>query len=412
MTDVLAMILAGGRVDELLTLTEKRPKAAVPIFGIYRFIDFVLSNMMISGIDKVGILSQYRPYSLMRHIGSGEHWDFIGRKRGIRILPPYRGIKESDWYKGTADAVFQNISYIEEFKPKYVLIAAGDHIYHFDYRLLYRYHIENDALATICFTRVRERTPWFGYGVLDKKNRLVAYREKPKEPPSDLVSMTVYLFQTDFLLELLKENVQQDSHEFGRDIIPRLAGKPRIFGYRFNNFWGYARTIEMYYKTNMDYLRNKDLMRNWTVRTNLIEGCEEQDRIPARISGEIRNSVIGDGCIIKGTVRNSILSPGVVVKDRARVINSIVFHNTKIEKGVYLKNVICDKNVEIGEASLIGTEGAKVPSEEFGDLLKSGITVLGKGVIVPPQTRIGANTVVYSTATIKEREIPPGSTLR
>ncbi|MEO0215684.1 MAG: sugar phosphate nucleotidyltransferase [candidate division WOR-3 bacterium] len=412
MNDVLAMILAGGRVDELLTLTEKRPKAAVPIFGIYRFIDFVLSNMMISGIDNVGILSQYRPYSLMRHIGSGEHWDFIGRKRGIRILPPYQGIKESDWYKGTADAVFQNISYIEEFKPRYVLIAAADHIYHFDYRLLYRYHIENDALVTICFTRVKQKTPWFGYGILDKMNRLVDYQEKPKEPPSNLVSMTVYLFQTELLLELLKENARENSHEFGRDIIAKLAGRPRIYGYRFNDFWGYARTIDMYFKTNMDYLKNKDLMRNWPVRTNLIEGCEHQDRIPARISGDIKNSAIGDGCIINGTVRNSILSPGVVVKEGACVVNSIILHNTKIEKNVYLKNVICDKNVEIGESASIGTTGFEIPSKEFGDLLKSGITVLGKRVFVPPRTKIGANTVVYSTGTIKEKEIPPGSTLR
>uniref|UniRef100_A0A7C4THE7 Glucose-1-phosphate adenylyltransferase n=1 Tax=candidate division WOR-3 bacterium TaxID=2052148 RepID=A0A7C4THE7_UNCW3 len=412
MTDVLGMILAGGRVDELLTLTEKRPKAAVPIFGIYRFIDFVLTNMMISEIDNVGVLSQYRPYSLMRHIGTGEHWDFIGRKRGVRILPPYKGIKESDWYKGTADAVYQNISYIEEFNPKYVLVAAADHIYQMDYRLLYRYHIEKDADVTVCFTMVREKTPWFGYGIIDKEGHLLGYQEKPKEPPSNWVSMTVYLFKSDLLKEILKENAGQDSHEFGRDVIPGLIGKTRIYGYKFKDLWAYARTIEMYYTTNMEYLKKRGILRRWILRTNLVEGCENQDRIPTRVLGDVSNSVIGNGCVIYGTVRNSILSPGVFVEKNAIVENSIIFHNTIIQRNAHLESVICDKNVNVGESCSIGTFGAEVPSREFSELLKSGITVLGKGVEVPEGTKIGANTVVYSTAKIIDKEIPPGSTLR
>ena len=161
MKSVLAMILAGGRVDELLALTEKRPKAALPIFGTYRIIDFTLSNMMHSGIDNVGVLSQYRPYSLTRHIGTGEHWDFTGRKRGVRILPPYQGFHESDWYKGTADAVFQNVSYIEEYNPEHVLIAAGDHVYRMDYRELVKFHVENKADLTVCFTKAKEKSSWF-----------------------------------------------------------------------------------------------------------------------------------------------------------------------------------------------------------------------------------------------------------
>ncbi len=409
MSETIGMILAGGRVDELLTLTERRPKAAVPIFGIYRFIDFVLSNMMHSKIDNVGILSQFRPYSLMRHIGTGEHWDFIGRKRGIRMLSPYKGLKESDWYRGTADAVYQNISFIEEFKPHYVIVAAADHIYQMDYRKVLEFHKEKCADVTVCFTKMKTRKPWFGYGIIEKDGAVVEYQEKPDKPLSDWVSMTVYIFHTDVLLDLLKQNVSAKSHEFGKDIISHLPKNCAIYGYRFCGYWAYSRTIEMYYKTNMELLNGAVNLRNWQVCTNLIEGCALRDRIPAKIEGYITNSYISDGCVIKGKVINSILSPGVMVEDNAEVIDSIIFHNTVIRKGARLKKVICDKMCEIGASSEIGTFGAQIPSEEFKDLLNRGITLLGREVKTAPGTKIGANTVIYSGKMITVKEIAPGS---
>ncbi|MEO0123498.1 MAG: sugar phosphate nucleotidyltransferase [candidate division WOR-3 bacterium] len=412
MNNIVGMILAGGRVDELLTLTEKRPKAAVPVFGIYRFIDFVLSNMMHSKIDNVGVLSQFRPYSLMRHIGNGEHWDYIGRKRGIRMLPPYKGLKESDWYRGTADAVYQNISFIEEFNPEHVLIAAADHIYSMDYKKVFAFHKKKRADVTVCFTKIKNRYPWFGYGIMEKDGRLIEYKEKPKEPMSDWVSMTVYIFRKDILFDLLKENSHADSHEFGKDIIAYLPGRCAIYGYKFYDYWFYARTIDMYYKTNMTLLEGKIKLHKWQVCTNLIEGCALKDRLPARIEGRVLNSYISDGCVVKGTVINSIISPGVVVEENAEVIDSIIFHNSIIKSNARLKKVICDKFCEIGKDVEIGLFGANIPSKEYRELLNTGITIIGKGVKIAPAVRIGANTVIYADKDIKETLIEPGSTLR
>ncbi|MGB9720829.1 MAG: glucose-1-phosphate adenylyltransferase family protein [bacterium] len=412
MNEIIGMILAGGRVDELLTLTEKRPKAAVPVFGIYRFVDFVLSNMMRSRIDNVGVLSQFRPYSLMRHIGAGEHWDFIGRKRGIRMLPPYKGLKESDWYRGTADSVYQNISYIEEFKPQYVIVAAADHIYQLDYTKVLAFHKQKRADVTVCFTKLKSRNPWFGYGVIESDAKLVAYEEKPGKPPSDWVSMTIYIFRREILFDLLKQNASAESHEFGRDIISRLPGKCAIYAYKFHDYWSYARTIEMYYETNMELLNGKINLNQWQVCTNLIEGCALKDRMPARIEGRVINSYVSDGCIIKGVVVNSILSPGVVVEENSEVINSIIFHNTVIKKNAKLKMVICDKICEIGESAEIGIFGAQVPSKEFTGLLTKGITILGKETKIASGVKIGANTVIYSGKFIAEEEIAPGSVIR
>ncbi len=412
MNELVGMILAGGRVDELLTLTERRPKAAVPIFGIYRFIDFVLSNMMRSRIDNVGVLSQFRPYSLMRHLGNGEHWDFIGRKRGLRILPPYKGLKEYDWYRGTADAVYQNIAYIEEFKPRYVIVAAADHIYQLDYRDVLDFHKERNAEVTVCFTKSKIKKPWFGYGVIENNGRLAEYQEKPEKPISDWISMTVYVFQTEVLFELLKENAQTDSHEFGRDIISRLPGKSNIYGYKFDGYWAYARTVNMYYQTNMELLRSKINLRKWQICTNLIEGCTLRDRLPARITGKVSNSYISHGCVIQGTVINSILSPDVVVEKGAEVIDSVVFHGTKIKRNARLKKVICDKQCEIGANAEVGTFGEEIFSTEFENLLNTGITLIGKETKIASGVKIGANTVIYAGKSVIEKEIKPGSTIR
>jgi glucose-1-phosphate adenylyltransferase len=384
MDSVVAMVLAGGRVDELLSLTEKRPKSALPIFAIYRIIDFALSNLMHSGIPNVGVLSQYRPYALVRHIGTGEHWDFIGRSRGIRILPPYRGANASDWYKGTADAVYQNISYIEEYNPEYVLVLSADHIYRMNYREVFQFHVEKNADVTVCFTHARKRTSRFGYGVIDKNDRLVAYQEKPEAPQSNWISMTVYLFKTELLIDCLNTNARHASHEFGRDIIPQLLQEKRIFGYRFDDYWAYARTIASYYETNMDLLKNKINLNTWQVRTNLSERCGNRDRLPAHVDGNVSNAIISEGCTIRGSVKNSLLSPGVFVGSGAEVIGSIIFHDTVIEPRAIVTNVICDKDCRIGEGTVIGA---------CGDSENSHITLLGKNTIIPPKTVQNVNIV-------------------
>lgn len=410
--NVLAMVLAGGRVDELLCLTEHRPKSALPVFATYRIIDFVLSNLMHAGICHVGVLSQYRPHALVRHVGTGEHWDFVGRGRGIRLLPPYRGLRASDWYKGTADAVYQNISFIETYKPDHVLVASADHVYRMDYRPFIRCHADNDADATVCFTRLKTRSARFGYGVIDREGRLLDYQERPDRPPSAWVSMTLYLFKTAFLLELLKSNAREQSHEFGRDIIPQSLSTHRVFGYKHLGYWAYARTVDAYYRANMDMISGKIPLDEWQVRTNLMERCAGADRPPASVTGSARNSVISEGCVVQGTVKNSVLSPGVFVAPGARIANSIIFHDAVIGPDSELKKVICDKDAVIGAGCAIGLFGERTPSAEADDLLAAGITLLGKSTAIPDRTVIGANTAIYSSARVDSARIEPGSTLR
>jgi glucose-1-phosphate adenylyltransferase len=412
MNDVLAMVLAGGRVDELLCLTEMRPKSALPVFANYRIIDFVLSNLMHAGISNVGVLSQYRPYALVRHIGTGEHWDFVGRSRDIRMLPPYRGSKASDWYKGTADAVYQNIAYIDQFAPKHLLVASADHVYRMDYRPFIEFHLAHDADATVCFTRMRKKSSRFGYGVMDRGARLVDYQEKPDKPPSDWVSMTLYLFKKDFIIEQLKSNAREKLHEFGSDIIAKIAGHCRMFGFKFRGYWAYTRTVNSYYKANMDMLKGKFVLQDWQIRTNLLERCARADRLPAYINGRVKNSVVSEGCFVEGLVENSLLSPGVVVAAGAAVRDSIVFHDSRIGAHSKLDRVICDKDTQIGNECIVGGYGADIPSRDFHDLLSSGITLLGKNSILQDKTRIGANTAVYAGVRVTASSVEPGSTLR
>ena len=411
MSNILALVLAGGHVEELLCLTEKRAKSALPVFGIYRIIDFVLSNLMHAGIENVGILSQYRPHDLVRHIGNGEHWDFLGRQREIRILPPYRGLKGSDWYKGTADAVYQNIPFIEEFDVDHILILSADHVYRMDYKALIDMHLRNDADATICFTEQETKSTRFGYGRIENE-RLVAYVEKPPTPFSDLVSMTLYLFKKDFLINMLHMNARESSHEFGKDIIPHIVRDHNVFAFTFPGYWAYARTIRSYFRTNMALLQNHIPLSTWQIRTNLTERSKYKDRIPAYVNGDVANSVVSDECRIEGTVKNSILSPGVRVSKGSSIENSIIFHDTVINENVQLRNVICDKDVVIEEDVAIGLFGQEIPSKDHASVLGDGISVIGRTMKIPHRTTIGAHTVIYPGARIETNRIEPGRTLR
>jgi len=412
MNRTLALVLAAGQVDELLTLTERRPKSAVPVFGIYRAIDFVLSNLMHSGISNVGVLSQFRPYSLLRHIGTGEHWDFIGRTRTLNILPPYRGQKESDWYKGTADAIYQNISFIESHKPDNVLICSADHIYRMDYQPLLQFHIDNKAEATACFTKVISKSKRFGYAVIENNHKIMEYVEKPEKPPTNMASMTVYLFKTSLLIDLLRTNAKENSHEFGRDILPKLVKQEMLYGYKFRDPWYYARTIKSYYKAHQALLGRKFDLSAWQIRTNLIERSEKGDRVPTRVNGSVINSVISEGCVINGQVANSVLSPGVIVDKGAIVQDSIIFHDSLIQSGAFLKRAIIDKDVVIGEDAEIGRSGSDVRSKEYAELLEDGFTLVGKSIKIPTRARIEANSVIFSTTRDIPGEIPAGSTLK
>jgi glucose-1-phosphate adenylyltransferase len=312
---------------------------------------------------------------------------------------------------GTADAVYQNIAFIEEFPSEHVLIASGDHVYRMDYRPLIEFHCDHNADATICFTRVPTRHTRFGYGVLDTHERLTRYEEKPSSPPSDLVSMTLYVFKTQVLLDVLQMNASMSSHEFGRDILPGMIADHRVYGYIFDDYWAYARSINSYYRTNMDFLKGKIDLYAWQIRTNLLERCTHRDRLPARIDGHVVNSIIGDECLIEGHVEDSILSPGVTVREHAVVKQAIIFHDTVVDRHAQINRAICDKDIHIHERAEIGLFGDDVPSKQFGQLLNTGITVIGRKAEIAQNVRIGANSVILPSAHITEEDIPPGSTV-
>lgn len=362
MLNVLAMILAGGRVDELDVLTSFRPKSAVPFGGIYRIIDFSLSNLMHSGIEKVGILSQYRPFYLMNHITNGAPWDMVGRDRFAKILPPFKGGEASDWYKGTADAVYQNLDFIKLYNPDLVLILSGDHIYRMDYQEIIRFHRAKKADLTVAFTRTPEEG-WdrFGQASIEDEGpeggRVVEYLEKPKKGRLDWASLTIYVFQPEVLFSVLEENARKGSHEFGRDILPSLVNGGRVYGYQHEGYWGYTRTLEEYWNTNMDLLGDKPLidLRAWKIQTNLTDR-ESRDRQPTTIGphASVEDSLFYSGCTIEGKVTRSIIFPGVRVAEGAVVDESILFFDVSVGPGARITRTISDTGVTAGAGVSIG----------------------------------------------------------
>lgn len=399
MEKVLALILAGGRVDELGVLTLYRPKSILPFGGLYRVIDFPMSNLMHSGIGKVGILSQYRPFHLMEHIGSGASWDMVGRDRFASILPPFKAHRSSNWYRGTADAVYQNIEFINLHHPEYVLILSGDHIYDMDYRDLIAYHREKNADVTAAFTRVpREGAHRFGLARIEdgdeRGGRVLDYVEKPEDPRYDWASLTIYLFKTDLLIRMLINNIRSDSHEFGRDIIPGLPGRYNFYGYKYNGYWGYTRTPEEYWQTSMDLLGENPKFNVESVRvvTNLAHR-EVRDKQPALVGtgASVENSLFYSGCIIDGTVMNSILFPGVRIAKGACVRDSIVFFDTVVESGAVIEKTILDVEVTVEANTRIGKAG-------------EALTLVGRGTTIPGNIEISSGVTVNPNLTEEDFE--------
>ncbi|MGE5236051.1 MAG: glucose-1-phosphate adenylyltransferase family protein [Acidobacteriota bacterium] len=409
---VVAMMLAGGRVDELSVLTAKRPKSAVPIWGMYRFIDFALSNMMHSGIDVVGVLAQYRPYSLSTHLANGAPWDYLGRTRELRILSPYKGATDSDWYKGTADAVYQNLNFIRRYEPEMVLIASGDHVVSMDYRPMIRQHLATGADLTIAVKRVpHDMAPSFGTAVLDQAGRVVEYEEKARRPKSDLASLTVYVFRFSVLAERLRENAAEGrSHQIYSEVIPAMVRNgAAVHGYLFEGYWQYARTLDAYYAANMDIVGpDAPDLAAWQVRTNL-EGDGVGDPPPAlfRRRTQARGALIGPAATVAGTIERSVISPGVVIAPGATVRDSVVMHSCRIERGATIDRAILDKGVVVGAGARVGA-GDPAPNERLAASLTCGVTVVGKGARVPPDYEIGRNCVIAPE--LVETAFPSGAT--
>jgi glucose-1-phosphate adenylyltransferase len=390
------MVLAGGRVGELSVLTLARPKAAMPFAGHFRIIDFPLSNLMHAGINHVGILSQYRPSSLIDHVRVGESWDFVGLERGAKILPPFRGAEASDWYRGNADAVYRNLNYIHDLGAELVIILSGDHIYRMDFREMIRFHLDREADLTIAFKRMGQHVSQrFGYGRLDADGRLVSYEEKPAHPKTDLASLTIYVVRVGPLFEALERCVRLESYEFGRHVIPEMMTTHRVFGYEFTGYWAYARTIDAYFEATTDLIRGELDLDAWQIRTNLYDGgVAGSPPTWIHAGAEVRESLVSPGCEIEGTVIGSVLSPSVRVGPGAVVRDSILFHRSTIEAGARLERVIMDKEVRVGAGAQIGgpVREGNLPLRDSPTPL--GITVIGKGTVVSANSHIAPGEVL------------------
>ena len=396
MNRVLPLILAGGRGERLSILAEERAKPAVVFGGKYRIIDFALSNCINSGLYRVGILTQYRPRSLNDHIGIGRPWDLDRSTGGVSLLQPYIGRKASDWYKGTADAVYQNLYFIEESQADQVLILAGDHIYKMRYEDMLEFHRSRKADVTVGVVEVPlEEARRYGVLSLDKNDRIIDFQEKPSRPQSNLASMGIYVFKRDSLMGALEEDAHRRSgHDFGHDVIPARLGRDRVFGYRFGGYWRDIGTIDAYWQANMDLLTELPELNLYD--PNNIVRTKDQQRPPLKAgpNSRINRSILSSGCIINGNVQNSVLSPGVFVEEGATVVDSILFDDCHISTGALVERSILDKMAFVGAHSHVGWGDDYTPNQEEPEVLHSGITIVGKRVRIPTSIRIGRNCII------------------
>ncbi len=388
-----AIILAGGEGNRLGVLTAKRSKPSVPFAGKYRIIDFALSNCVNSGLFDVMLMTQYRPHSLVEHIGAGNPWDldrsFTG---GVRFYSPYKARFEADWYTGTADAVQQNFSFVKETNPDLVLILSGDHIYQMNYEPLLNFHADHRADLTLATLRVTlQEAPRFGILATTDDYRVTDFVEKPKEPPGTLASMGIYVFSLGILDRYLREDARRrdSNHDFGKDIIPRMIKDGmRVFAYPYTGYWMDVGTIESYWSAHMDLLKHPPELdlndRSWIVHTR----SEERPPVLIQQGAIVRDCLITDGSIIApgARVERSILSPGVYIGPNAVVRESIILTDSYIEAGAKVERTIIDKKVSIGHNCRIGQIDPKAD-----DL---GITTIGKNAQIPNGVKVGRGAVI------------------
>ncbi|NDL66735.1 glucose-1-phosphate adenylyltransferase [Anaerotalea alkaliphila] len=395
--EIIAMLLAGGQGSRLGVLTTHLAKPAVSFAGKYKIIDFALSNCINSGIDTVGVVTQYQPLQLNRHIGIGIPWDLDKSYGGVAILPPYVSKESNTWYTGTANAVYQNIPYVAYYNPEYVLILSGDHIYKMDYEMMLNYHKKRNADCTIAVIQVEpEEASRFGIINTDEENRIVAFEEKPKEPKSRMASMGIYIFKWKALREaLVLSEANHDDSDFGKHIIPYLIEqKYRLFAYQYEGFWRDVGTLDAYWETNLElvglvpdfnlyeaywkiYTKNEILPPQYIAPGSYIEKCILGEG--TEIYGSIYNCVIGSGVIVEAgaVVRDSILMSGVTVGEGTRIDKSIIGENTCIGKGVRMG------------------EGEFRTNGEYPQIYVSDITVVGENSSVPDGVSIGKNCALY-----------------
>jgi glucose-1-phosphate adenylyltransferase len=409
---VLAMILAGGRGSRLDILSEQRVKPSVPFAGKYRIIDFTLSNCTNSGLFDIAILTQYLPFSLNDHIGSGKPWDLDRRDTKVTLLQPH-----NEWYKGTADSVKKNIHYIEQGNYDYILILSGDHIYKMNYMKMIKKHIETNAKLTIgCNVIDPKEAHHFGMMKTDENLRIIDFVEKPKNSNLTLASMGIYVFNKDVLLDYI-QGMTVENLDFGKHVIPKMVEESDVFAYKFQGYWKDVGTYDAYLNTNLGLIETVDKIQldmydpTWKIFTR----SEEMPAVKIGSKAKIKQALISNGSIVAGEVTRSVISPGVVIHPLAKVSNSVILNDVEIKPGAIVDNCIIDKHTIIEDGAMVGFGDDMTENKERPDLLSKGITVIGKHVHVPKNMVIGRNVRIFGRtdlSKVEENLVYSGQTLK
>ena len=405
--EMIAMLLAGGQGSRLGVLTAKVAKPAVAFGGKYRIIDFPLSNCINSGIDTVGVLTQYQPLRLNTHIGIGIPWDLDRNSGGVTVLPPYEKSDNSEWYSGTANAIFQNMNYMEQYHPEYVLILSGDHIYKMDYEVMLDFHKANHADVTIATMPVSmEEASRFGIVIADENKKIQDFEEKPEKPRSNLASMGIYIFSWKVLRDALIELKDQQSCDFGKHIIPYcFKNNKRLFAYEFNGYWKDVGTLGSYWEANMELI---DLIPEFNLYEEFWKIYTKCDTIePQYIApgAKVERCIIGEAAEIHGAVINSVIGPNVYIGPGAVVRDSIIMKGTQIGENVVIDKAIIAENCSIGDNVTLGV-GEEKPNKFNEKIYSFGLVTIGEDSEVPSNVSVGKNTAI-SGKTTKE-DYPEG----
>ena len=398
--EMIAMLLAGGQGSRLGVLTQKVAKPAVSFGGKYRIIDFPLSNCINSGVDTVGVLTQYQPLRLNSHIGIGIPWDLDRNVGGVTILPPYERSKGSDWYTGTANAIYQNLEYMESYNPDYVLILSGDHIYKMDYEVMLEYHKANNADVTIaCMPVPIEEASRFGIVITDENNRITEFEEKPAHPRSNLASMGIYIFSWKALKEALIAMSEEPGCDFGKHVIPYCHQKQeRIFAYEYNGYWKDVGTLGSYWEANMELI---DIIPEFNLYEEYWKIYTKSDIIPPQYvaaDAVIDRSIIGEGTEVHGTITNSVIGAGVTIEPGAEVHDSIIMRDCHIKAGAKVNKAIVAENTTVGEGSELGV-GEYAPSKYDPKVYQFDLVTIGEHSVIPDHVKIGKNTAISGVTT-------------
>ena len=403
--EMIAMLLAGGQGSRLGVLTSKVAKPAVAFGGKYRIIDFPLSNCINSGVDTVGVLTQYQPLRLNTHIGIGIPWDLDRNIGGVTVLPPYERSTNSEWYTGTANAIYQNLEYMESFNPEYVLILSGDHIYKMDYEVMLDFHKSNGAEVTIAVMPVpMEEASRFGIMITDENKRITEFEEKPEHPRSNLASMGIYIFNWKTLKEALIAMAEQPALDFGKHVIPYCheQGAP-LYAYEFTGYWKDVGTLSSYWEANMELIDIVPEFNLYEEYWKIYTKSEIQPPQYFAADSKVERSIIGEGTDIYGEVYNSVIGCGVTIGKGTVVRDSIIMNHTRIGDNCELNKAIVAENAEISDNVRLGI-GEEVPNETAPHIYNQGIVTIGEKSVIPKGITVGKNSVISGVTSIADYE--------